>query len=242
MCYETVLSKGKVKIEKRFNSRFMIDFEYEPYYHRSAFGYPNLYIIKMDEPNAIYPSTWGFVPEFALENLDQFRKKYNTYNAKSETILTSGTYKKSAREKRCLIIADGFFEPHHQNKVSIPYFCYQPTKEYEDGRDLFVFAGLYSTIEEKDKCYSCTIITKEANPFFAEVHNQKKRMPLVLNEEFVNEWLTDGLTDTQIQEIMLLGFTQKEFKAHPVSRDLYKRNLDTNNPDILKEVDNGTLI
>ena len=50
-----------------------------------------------------------------------------------------------------------------------------------------------------------------------------------------------GLNETQIMEIMLLGFTNKEFKAHPVSRDLYKRNLDTNNPDILKEVDSGTL-
>lgn len=241
MCYETSLTKDKPLVEYKYKANFKIDFEYEPYYHRSAFGFPNLYIIKQDEQDGIYPSTWGFVPEYSLENIDGFRKKYNTYNARSENILTSGTFKSSAMEKRCLIIADGFFEPHHINKVSIPYFCYQPTKDYQDGRDIFVFAGLYSTIEEKDKCYSCTILTKEANPFFAEVHNQKKRMPIVLNEEFINEWLTEGLNENQIKEIINLGFTPKEFKAHPVSRDLYKRNLDTNNPDIIKEVDSGTL-
>ena len=189
MCYETVLSKRKLKIERRYNSKFKIDFEYEPYYHRSAFGYPNLYIIKQDEPDGIYPSTWGFVPEYAMKNVDGFRKKYNTYNAKSENILSSNTFKNSAREKRCLIIADGFFEPHHINKGSMPYFCYQPTKEYEDGRDLFVFAGLYSNIDEYAKCYSCTIINKGCKSIFCRSSQPKKRMPLVLDEEFNNEWL-----------------------------------------------------
>lgn len=236
MCYETTSTKWRKEIEDRLNSEFAIDIEYDPYYHRSAFGFPNLYIIKMDEPNLIYPSTWGFVPEWSIKNISGFRQKYNTFNARSESILTSGTYKESARNKRCLIIADGFFEPHHQNKVSIPYFCYQPTKKYEDGRDLFVFAGLYSTIDEYAKAYTCTILTKEANPFFAEIHNQKKRMPLVLDEDFTNEWMLSHLNDKNINEIIQFGFTKNEFKAHPVSRDLYKRNLDTNNPNILLPV------
>ena len=51
--------------------------------------------------------------------------------------------------------------------------------------------------------------------------------------------VNEGLNENQIMELINLGFTPKEFKAHPVSRDLYKRNLDTNNPDILKEVDSG---
>ena len=143
MCYEASLTKDKPLIEFKYKAKFKIDFEFEPFYHRSAFGYPNLYIIKQDEQDGIYPSTWGLVPEYSLENVDGFRKKYNTYNARSQSIFTSGVYKKSAFEKRCLIIADGFFEPHKEGKISIPYYCYIPSKIYKDGRDLFLTKLLY---------------------------------------------------------------------------------------------------
>ncbi|WP_432412419.1 SOS response-associated peptidase [Rasiella sp. SM2506] len=239
MCYETSSTKIKEAMEDYAQASFAVPLEYEPFYHRSAFGFPNLQIIPMHAPDEIYPSTWGFVPEWAMKDIDNFRKKYNTYNAKSETILSSGTFKTSAREKRCLILADGFFEPHKENNISIPYYCHIPTKEYKDGRDLFVFAGLYSQIAEF--AYSCTIITTEANEFFSEVHNVKKRMPLVLDEGLKDEWLNDRLNDNNITELMQNGFTSKEFTAHPVSRDLYKRNIDTNNPSIIKPVQKDTL-
>ncbi len=53
-----------------------------PYYHVSGFTYPTVSIIKMDEPNVIYPSTWGFIPDWAEKDIPSFRKKYNTLNAK----------------------------------------------------------------------------------------------------------------------------------------------------------------
>ncbi|PKP25730.1 MAG: hypothetical protein CVU03_06945 [Bacteroidetes bacterium HGW-Bacteroidetes-2] len=219
MCYEVSSTKEIPEIIEYSNAEFEIPFEYEPFYHRSAFGYPNLQIIKMDAPDEIYPATWGFVPEWAMENIEGFRKKYPTFNARSETLFSSNTYKQSARDKRCLIIADGFFEPHKENKISIPNFCYIPSKKYKDGRDLFVFAGLYSEMDEF--AYTCTIITKEANDFFAEIHNEKKRMPLVLDDDLKTEWFNDSLSEKNIKELMLNGFTSKEFIAHPVSRDLY---------------------
>lgn len=238
MCYEVSSTKEKPEIQKYSKAEFEIPFEYEPFYQRSAFGYPNLQIIKMDAPDKIYPATWGFVPDWAMNNIDGFRKKYPTFNARSETILTSNTYKQSAIDKRCLIIADGFFEPHKLNNQSIPYYCYIPSKDYKDGRDLFVFAGLYSEMDEF--VYSCTIITKEANDFFAEIHNAKKRMPLVLDEGLKEEWFEEGLSDNQITELMFNGFTGKDFKAHPVSSDFYKK-VDTNKPYIIEPVDKGSL-
>ena len=174
-----------------------------------------------------------------MEDIAAFRKKYNTLNAKSETLFSSGTYKKSAADKRCLILADGFFEPHKEGKVSIPNFCYIPTDAYPDGRDLFVFAGIYNEIDTD--AYSCSIITKEANDFFAEVHNVKKRMPLVLDEGLFKEWFHDGLTESHVSELMEHGFTGKEFKAHPVSRDLYKRGVDTNTASMLEPAAPETL-
>ncbi|OAB79758.1 SOS response-associated peptidase [Cochleicola gelatinilyticus] len=239
MCYETSSTKIKQQMEDYSGANFAVPLEYEPFYHRSAFGYPNLQIIKMEDPSHIFPATWGFIPEWAMKNIDGFRKKYNTFNAKSETILTSGTYKNSARDKRCLILSDGFFEPHKEKGISVPNYCYIPSDKYKDGRDIFVFAGLYSEIDEF--AYSCTILTKDANDFFAKVHNVKKRMPIVLDEELKKEWLSDALHEKNILEIMENGFTSKEFRAHSVSRDLYKRSIDTNKPYILDPVNNQSL-
>jgi len=234
MCYETTLSKKQKQIEEHYNVNFAISEEYEPYFHRTGFTHPNLQIIKMDEPEKVYPASWGLIPEWGLNDVDAFRKKYNTLNAKSETLLTSGTYKNSARETRCLILADGFFEPHKEGKTSIPNFCFIPSSKYNDGRDLFVFAGIYSEMDEE--LFSCSIITTDANDFFAEIHNVKKRMPLALDEGLVNEWFNNSLKDSDIKELMKNGFTHKEFNAHPVSRDLYKRGIDTNTPNILEPI------
>lgn len=239
MCYETSSTKIKEQMQDYAEAYFAVPLEYEPFFHRSAFGFPNLQIIKMDNIGEIYPATWGFVPEWSITNIHNFRRKYTTYNAKSETILTSGMYKRSAREKRCLIISDGFFEPHKVNGVSIPYYCHIPSKKYDDGRDLFCFAGIYS--ELGDEAYSCSIITTEANDFFSEIHNVKKRMPLVLDEGLKDEWLNDCLNEKNIEELMKHSFTSKEFSAHPVSRDLYKRDVDTNKPYILDPVSKDTL-
>lgn len=234
MCYETTLSKKRQQIERHYNINFAVPLEFEPYYHLSGFTNPNLQIVKMNEPDKIYPASWGLIPDWGMDDISAFRKKYNTLNARSENLFSSGTYKKSANEKRCLILADGFFEPHKQGKASIPNFCYIPTTEFEDGRDFFMYAGLYSEIEED--IFTCSIITTEANTFFAEIHNVKKRMPLVLEEELINEWFNDSLSETNVTELMKHGFTHKDFKAHPVSRNLYKRDVDTNTANILEPV------
>jgi len=181
LCFDISPTKIKQLVKKNQTAEFYKNFDYTPYYHVSGFTYPTVSIIKMDESNIIYPSTWGFIPDWAEKDIPSFRKKYNTLNAKSETILSSKMYDSSAREKRCLIIADGFFEPHKKNAMSIPYYCYLPSTEFVDGRDLFVFAGIYN--EFKENSFSCSIITTEANDFFSEIHNVKKRMPLVLNND-----------------------------------------------------------
>ena len=66
-------------------------------------------------------------------------------------------------------------------------------------------------------------------------------MPLVLDQHYYEDWLDDGLNIPQLNEIMAVGMTQIPFKAHPVSKDLYKRNIDTNKPYIIEEIDKGSL-
>jgi len=244
MCYSTALRKKREEIERRLYqslpdpATFELPSEYEPFFHLNGFTHGNLQIIKMDAPESIYPASWGLVPSWAMNDVQGFRKKSNTLNAKGETIFSRPSFRESASDGRCLIISDGFFEPNHQNGVSIPHFCYSPSEEHPEG-DIFVFAGLFTELD--DQTLTCSIITTAANEFFMEVHNKGKRMPLILDDNYIEDWLDDGMTESQINELIAVGFTKEEFKAHPVSRDLYKRGIDTNQPYIIEPVDTGTL-
>lgn len=229
MCYSSTLRKKEKDIERLTRRAFEIPFEYIPYYRANGFTHPNLYIVKMDEPDRIYPAMWGLVPKFAKKDITGFQKNYNTLNAKSETILSSNTYKHSVKDKRCLILADGFHEPHDKNGVIYPFFCH-----YKDD-SLFHFAGLYSEID--DELFSCTILTMPANEQFSKIHNRKKRQPLILDSEFEMDWLRPDLNINGIKELTKVGFTTKEIEAFPVSQKLYKKDIDTNTLLAVTKVD-----
>lgn len=235
MCYETALTKNGKQIENFFQKKFEIPLEFEPYFHRSGFTHQNLQIVKMDEPESIYPASWGYVASWGMKDIPAFLKKYNTLNTKSETLF-QGLSKESAINKRCLIIADGFFEPHRKNEISIPYFCNIPSNRFDDGRDLFMFGGIYSEIEKDSNLFTVSILTMEANSFFSEIHNVKKRQPFVIDEELYDEWFNPNLKEENVLELIKNGFTSKQFAAYPVSRDLYKRSINTNTSEILREV------
>ncbi len=235
MCNSTSLTQKQEKLERHYGAQMSVPLLYEPYYHRAAYSYPNLFIIPQEDPKGIYPASWGFVPESVKSNIMFYRKKHNSWNARSEGVFDiDSSFRKSIRNKRCLVLADGFFEPHYYpgNTKAVPHYCYIP--ESNGKRKTFVFAGLYSELD--DELFSCTILTKEANPFFAEVHNKKKRMPLVLDDTFQNEWLNNFDSDKPIKEIIEHGFSKEDFHSHPVSTDLYK-NVETNLPYIIEPVE-----
>lgn len=121
---------------------------------------------------------------------------------------------------------------------AIPYYCY-----LED-RKLFSFAGIYNTFDRD--YWTVSLVTREANDFFAEIHNKKKRMPLVLDPNFEGEWLDPDLNDNGIEEVLATSFMREPFKAHPVTRKLYKKDSKTNvaktlNPINDPEGNQGTL-
>jgi len=206
---------------------------YQPYYFQNGFTHNNLFCIPMERPSKIYPMEWGLIPTYSENDVEGFRKKYNTLNAKAETLFDSTVYRESAKERRCLIIADGFFEPHYPNDKfkgkSESKYCY-----LED-RKLFTFAGIYNEI--KSDYFNVSIITTSANPFFEKIHNKKKRMPLVLDPNMEGEWLNDTLSKDQVKEILNDGFIKEDFKAHTVN-SVYKRGVDHNVPETLEPISN----
>ena len=133
MCYSTALRKSREEIEKKLKDQFNATFEdtntYSPYYHLNGFSYGNLQIITMADTSKICSAAWGLVPDWAKNDPTGFRKKSNTLNARSETIFEKNSFKKSAESQRCLNLADDFYEPHHENGIPIPFFCYQQKRK-----------------------------------------------------------------------------------------------------------------
>ena len=230
MCYSTTLDKKYDEVAARIRRRFRHPEVYKPYYYQSAFTHDNLYIVPQQEKDEIVPAIWGLVPSWAMNgDISEFLDKNYTNNARSENIFEKRSFKEFPITNRCLIAANGFFEPHHSKGTAYPYFCHYPDNE------IFFFAGLYS--ELGDDLYSTTIITVEADEFFSEVHNKKKRMPLVLDKEYEEEWLKEDLQEPHVKDLMKTGFTTKEFEAYPVTRDLYKKGTKNDTPKAIEKVD-----
>ncbi|WP_370174350.1 SOS response-associated peptidase [Leeuwenhoekiella palythoae] len=232
MCNATSLTKLKEEIVKASKRKFVYPEVYEPYYHINGFGDKLLHIIPQDDAKRIWPADWKLIPDFHKGAPTDF--KYNTLNARSEDIFTSNTYKKSAESGRCLILADGFFEPHTYVKPGTktekkqPYYITLPEQK------LFFFAGLFNKLDEE--LYTVTILTLDANATMAQIHNAKKRMPLILDEQFTDSWIDPTLNEKQIKDLINVSFTNERLNYHPVSNAIYKRGVDTNKPEILKPV------
>ena len=61
-------------------------------------------------------------------------------------------------------------------------------------------------------------------------------MPLVLDDQFIRDWIDSDLNQNQVKELMNTGFTTSTFKTFPVTNDIYKRGVDTDKSEILKPV------
>ncbi|MCH4823620.1 SOS response-associated peptidase [Gramella lutea] len=229
MCYQKSLNQSQDNLTRYMDKPPVQEDIFSPYFLNDGFAHDRVYIIPMDEPRHWYPASWGLVPSYT--NREEFYKnrKYNTLNARDDKVFDSRLYSKPIREGRCLIFADGFFEPHHSGKESQPYFCYLDDSENYKIRSIFTFAGIFTKDENGD--YSTSLITVEANPLFEKVHNKAKRMPLVLDRKFENEWITESQPEGIIKDIMTEGFTSKSFTAHPVMNYRLKKNRETKNTE-----------
>lgn len=169
MCYHTEQTKLKLEVESRFKAKIKDVEKFKPTQHFNGFDFPLTPIIIDENPSEIVHYNWGLIPTWAKD--DSIQKM--TLNARIETVDEKPSFKNSVN-KRCLVIANGFYEwQWHDTKGK------NKTK-YQIGignDNLFAFAGLYSqwtdknTGEIKD---TYTIVTTEANPLMAEIHNIKK--------------------------------------------------------------------
>ena len=188
MCYSNSSTSSNVELSKRFNKNINNLVEFKPSYYNNAFVFPEWRIITSE--TEIQNMQWGLIPNwYKGSNWMEIASK--TANARIETAHEKVSFKLLISKQRCIIPSNGFFEWHHVGKLKRPYFIY-PTQE-----SIFSMAGIYdewtdlSTGEIKK---SFSILTTEANALLAEIHNVKKRMPLMLNKQNEASWLNGEAT------------------------------------------------
>ena len=125
---------------------------------------------------------WGLIPFWAKDPSIGNRM----INARAETVAEKPSYRAAYRRRRCLVLADGFYEWHREGSVKTPYYI-----SAADGEP-FAFAALWenwSSKETDESIQSTTLITTSANDFMASLHH---RMPVVLRPDTADRWLAGG--------------------------------------------------
>lgn len=187
MCYHIEQNTSAKKISKTFAAKFDKPSLFHPKSQVNAFDFPLLPILKDESPAVFRFAFWGLIPHWAQD--EAIRK--HTLNARLETISEVSSFK-DVNEQRCLLPVTGFYEwkwLDSQGKRKEKYRIGIPKNP------LFALGGLYSTWinPENDKLIETfSLLTTEANPIMAEIHNIKKRMPLIMNPEEAKEWLKSG--------------------------------------------------
>lgn len=237
MCYdiktsvETQLKRAKQKGDKSAEEEIMerlIPLTDLPLFHSMGFSHPTVLIYTDRSPDFPEVATWGLLPHWVSDTAQMKKTWNNTLNARGETIFEKSSFRDAAKHARCLIYVDGFYEHHHFNKETYPFYIYRRDNEP------MIFAGLYSewnNPETGGKMNTFSIVTTNGNTMLSKIHNNPKldgpRMPVILPEELADKWLiayNDELDKQSIAEL-IKEYPADELTAHTVHKLRGKKSL-----------------
>lgn len=184
MCYRTKLNSRIEDIEKTFEASFTEPELYVPQEEINGFDFSETPVIADHSPGEILFLHWGLIPFWAKN--DHIKK--STLNAKIETLTEKPAFR-DAVNNRCLVIADGYYEWQWLDEKGKRKQKFLITSAESD---IFAFAGIYSTWKDPqsgEPLTSYSILTTEANELMSRIHNNKKRMPVMLKSRDHRGWL-----------------------------------------------------
>ncbi|NXL74921.1 HMCES protein, partial [Leptocoma aspasia] len=200
---------------------------------------------------------WGLVPSWFKQD-NPSKLQFNTSNCRSDTMLSKSSYKGALlKGKRCVVLADGFYEWQQQSGGKQPYFIYFPqTKDATDkemegdeewkGRRLLTMAGIFDCWEPPgggEMLYTYTIITVDASKDVSFIHHRQVRagkgvagMPAILDgDEAIRKWL--DFAEVPTQEAVKLIQPTENIAFHPVST--FVNNIRNNTPECVAPIELG---
>ena len=179
-------------------------------------------VVEREDRRAIRAFRWGLIPSWAKDE----RIAAKLFNARAETLATSGAFRESFKRRRCIVPADGFYEWQRSAGVRQPFLIHRA-----DGAPL-AFAGLWSGWrhpETEQVIRTFTIITTSANATLSTVHD---RMPVILEAADWARWLDPSTQDVAELEPLLAPAPEAELVLFPV-RPLVN-SVRNNGPELIE--------
>lgn len=158
---------------------------------------------------------WGFIPPYAKDH----KEGYKLINSKAETIDVKPTFKESFINRRCVILADSFYEWHASD------YGKQAYRILIKDQAIMPMAGVWSKYIGPDgqTIFSCAIITTAANDMMKRIHH---RMPVILRPDSYESWLKKDSRDPLALKNLLVPYASEAMTMYPVSSLVNNVRLD----------------
>ena len=172
---------------------------------------------------------WGLIPSWAKD----IKMGARLINARSETVAEKPSFRTAFKRRRCLIVADGFYEWQRDAKGKQPHYFYLGDSEVPEGRSPFGFAGLWEHWEssEGDTIDSCTILTTAANDLLRPIHD---RMPVILQPQDYDLWLDPTVQKPERLQPLLRPLPAEIMGSYRVSSRMNSARIDE--PDCIQPI------
>jgi putative SOS response-associated peptidase YedK len=203
MCGRFSRSNGREVVVEEFGVVDFGELDFRPRYNIAPSQTVEV-IIRDATGQHIAPMRWGFSPSFVQE------LKIAPINARAETSAKSPMFRDAFRRRRCLIVADGFYEWRKDERRKTPHFIHLRSDRP------FGFAGIWSPSRGAVGIAlpTCAILTCAPNELMAPIHN---RMPVILPVTARDRWLAPSTGEDDLREL-LVPLGSEEMEAYEVSR------------------------
>lgn len=216
MCGRFSLAISKERISKKYQ----VDTPSEVFSNYNISPTQSAYVITNDNPEALARLQWGLIPHWSKDA----KVGHNLINARRETIAGKPSFRIPIRKRRCLVLADGFYEWRKEGRQRIPY---RITRREDP---LMTFAGLWDIWQDAsgELVRTFAIVTTPPNAEMADIHD---RMPVILEGEEARAWLEDislertlNLLQTPPDGLLdIFPVSKRVNSVHCNSPDLYQR-------------------
>ena len=224
MCGRYSLTADFQVIEDRFGEATFDITKYEESYNITP-SQMVLSVVNDGSKNRLGFLKWGLIPPWAKESKIGFKM----INARSETVHEKPSFREAFKRKRCLVIADSFYEWKRTDERKIPMRIKMKNDE------LFAMAGLWESWKspEGDTIHSCTILTTTPNKMMSNIHD---RMPVILKPNDEQKWLNPELNTLDELKKFLIPLEDGYLEAYEVSDKV--NSPKNNSPELIEKVGN----
>lgn len=203
MCGRYVLLSDLSRIEEHFGIR-----DIPSSFSRGNNVSPGEKVLAVRQEGGIREASvfrWGLIPSWMKDP----PKGGGFINARAETLASKASFRDAFRRRRCLIVADGFYEWQKLEGKRKQPWCF-----FLRSGNPFAFAGLYESWVPPagDPVTTCAIVTTQANELVAPVHD---RMPVILSPESYDFWLNPLNRDEERMAAVLRPYPAEEMAKTP---------------------------